>query len=287
MFRRFCLDEYTYKGDNLWEENEYMNPNIKDMRLRNEENVSGIEEILNTSRNIEWRIIENKRVWIKKCPTCNVEQFYSRKGSCNNAILKSSKCKKCSMTGRKITWVDKVSSALKGRGVPPEQEIKRLESRLKMSYTEYLLRRPKFFTYKSNVMSITRRQNLRLLDHYDKPRTLAGESGGYQLDHIITIKDGFSNNINPHIIGNIRNLRFITWEENLKKNRYSDVKIDIKYKNTVLNEVELELLKEYSKFDGRLYKIMNNLTELWYENPSLSKEDAMAMAREINKSNVG
>jgi len=38
---------------------------------------------------------------------------------------------------------------------------------------------------------------------------------------------------------------------------------------------------------GPVYSlIMSAVLEKWYENPSLSKEDAMAMAREINKSNV-
>ena len=71
--------------------------------------------------------------------------------------------------------------------------------------------------YASEVMRITRQQDLTVLENYDKPRGLCGVEGAYQLDHIISIKYGFDNNISPDIIGSINNLQFITWQENRAK----------------------------------------------------------------------
>jgi len=64
---------------------------------------------------------------------------------------------------------------------------------------------------------VTRQQNLSILENFDKPRGLCGVDGAYQLDHIVSIKYGFDNNINPEIIGSIYNLRFVTWEVNRSK----------------------------------------------------------------------
>ena len=55
-----------------------------------------------------------------------------------------------------------------------------------------------------------------------------GKSGAYQIDHIIDIKFGFDNNIPAEEIANIKNLQFISWEENNKKAYHG------KYKNKVL-----------------------------------------------------
>lgn len=48
-------------------------------------------------------------------------------------------------------------------------------------------------------------------------RTLMGIAGGYQLDHIISIKFGYDNHINPNIIADVTNLQVIPWEINRKK----------------------------------------------------------------------
>lgn len=45
----------------------------------------------------------------------------------------------------------------------------------------------------------------------------AGIEGAYQLDHKVSIKYGFDNNIDPEIIGHIENLEMIPWELNRSK----------------------------------------------------------------------
>lgn len=51
----------------------------------------------------------------------------------------------------------------------------------------------------------------------DHPRTLCGIDGGYQLDHIISITEGFEKNMKPSKIGSKSNLRMLTWRDNLAR----------------------------------------------------------------------
>ena len=59
--------------------------------------------------------------------------------------------------------------------------------------------------------------NLDILNPNGYNRTLCGVDGGYQLDHIISIKYGFDNNIPPEVLSNLCNLRLIPWKDNLLK----------------------------------------------------------------------
>lgn len=49
------------------------------------------------------------------------------------------------------------------------------------------------------------------------PRTLCGIDGGYQLDHKISIKEGYDNHLNPEVLGHITNLQMLPWEANRAK----------------------------------------------------------------------
>jgi len=71
--------------------------------------------------------------------------------------------------------------------------------------------------YSYQVWKVTHKQDISLLENYDKPRGRAGVEGAYQLDHIISIKYGFDNDIDPRVIGDLSNLQIITWQENRKK----------------------------------------------------------------------
>ena len=50
-----------------------------------------------------------------------------------------------------------------------------------------------------------------------KPRTKCGVEGGYQLDHIYPVYEGYVNNISPEEISKLENLRIIPWQENQRK----------------------------------------------------------------------
>jgi len=51
----------------------------------------------------------------------------------------------------------------------------------------------------------------------DYPRGKNGQIGVYQLDHIISIKEGFDKNISAEEMGSIDNLQMLTWQDNRDK----------------------------------------------------------------------
>jgi len=102
--------------------------------------------------------------------------------------------------------------------------IKSILKEQNILYSDYINNKNEFGVYKNKVWYLTRKQPLHLLENYNKPRHRAGTNGAYQLDHIVSIKYGFDNNISIEEIAKIENLRFITWEENLKKGAYCEEK---------------------------------------------------------------
>jgi len=77
--------------------------------------------------------------------------------------------------------------------------------------------------YYNEVHKITKRQNIKSLKHYEKRGKSRKGTDNYQLDHIIPISEGFRNNIDPNIIGEITNLRFIPWKENILRNKINKI----------------------------------------------------------------
>lgn len=66
--------------------------------------------------------------------------------------------------------------------------------------------------YYAMVWEFTEEQPLRILENFDKRGWK-----NHHLDHIYPISMGFVNKISPKKIGNIKNLRFIPYKENLSK----------------------------------------------------------------------
>tara|TARA_R110002074_G_scaffold307450_1_gene478293 strand:- start:25 stop:612 length:588 start_codon:yes stop_codon:yes gene_type:complete len=76
--------------------------------------------------------------------------------------------------------------------------------------------------YSNTVHKFTRKtynENKEIINPENRKRALAGTEDGWQLDHIITIREGFNNNIPPEDLAKIGNLRMLPWRENLKRNR--------------------------------------------------------------------
>ena len=51
------------------------------------------------------------------------------------------------------------------------------------------------------------------------PRGLAGEHGVYHLDHIVSIRYGFDNNLLPEEVACKENLQMLPWKENISKGK--------------------------------------------------------------------
>lgn len=79
--------------------------------------------------------------------------------------------------------------------------------------------------YRRLVDQFTKALDVSLLENSDK-RGLCGVQGAYQLDHMYSVKDGYINDVPPHIVGSLANVRFIPWENNLAKSTRSSITKD-------------------------------------------------------------
>jgi transposase len=94
----------------------------------------------------------------------------------------------------------------------------------KSNYNDYINSLSDFKKYKKKVISVTNKQPISKLLNFDK-RGVSGVDGNFHLDHKFSIVEGFIQNISPSIIGNIKNLEFISWEENVKKRTNCSINI--------------------------------------------------------------
>jgi transposase-like protein len=87
---------------------------------------------------------------------------------------------------------------------------------LGVDYDEWLENLPIYTKYRKIVWHTTNKQPINKLKNHDK-RGKSGIKDAYHLDHKFSISEGFKQGIEPEIIGNIVNLVFIPWEENVSK----------------------------------------------------------------------
>ena len=170
------------------------------------------------------RQYENKRSWYNARANLNKtgELFCN---SCAGIIGRQRSDKK--PTGRpkgsKTSTDKRMSHSRPGAGKRLSDSVtfeQRMEGIAKRNgydtYEEYRDSLPAWKGYRIDVMRITNKQPLHLLDHYEK-RGVNGQTGVYTLDHIISIKKGFKEGISPDIVGHIDNLQMLPWEENITK----------------------------------------------------------------------
>lgn len=83
---------------------------------------------------------------------------------------------------------------------------------------------PDYTRYKNRVHKLTSmvyEENKDKINPNNFPRTLAGVEGGYQLDHIISVREGFDRGISPEELSKLENLRMLPWKKNLARNKKS------------------------------------------------------------------
>jgi hypothetical protein len=61
-------------------------------------------------------------------------------------------------------------------------------------------------------------ENIDIINPNRYTRTLCGVEGGWQLDHIITIKECYKRGMTPEEASDISNLRMLPWKDNLMRN---------------------------------------------------------------------
>jgi hypothetical protein len=61
------------------------------------------------------------------------------------------------------------------------------------------------------------KQNINIINPHNYPRTLCGVEGGWQLDHIIPVKECFQQGKSPEEAASINNLRMLPWHDNLMR----------------------------------------------------------------------
>lgn len=120
-------------------------------------------------------------------------------------------------------WYDKLKEAAKHRPSRTEDHNRKIiESKVGMPYDEWLIIKTEFERYSYEVRKLTRLSVIKFSN------LISGEKqDGYHLDHIVSIYDGFKNDIVPTVIAHYTNLRYIPAKQNLTKNKKSDKKIEI------------------------------------------------------------
>lgn len=95
-----------------------------------------------------------------------------------------------------------------------EEEFKKLMPSLKRKKLDKITDTKKRLYY-YQCWYVTESQPLHLLKYHKKRGFRCARC--YNLDHIVSISYGYLNNISPEMIGNISNLRFIPYKENIRK----------------------------------------------------------------------
>lgn len=147
--------------------------------------------------------------FVRNCPDCQKQMEYNRFDSLTRAIKQNTVCNSCSSYKYKKSWTHVIK----------DEHIKQM-SAVKAGYDsfdEYMADLDKKKKYRRAVTIITRQQDISSLPNSDKLRGLCGVDGAYQLDHIISVDEGYKQQIAADQIGHINNLQIIPWKQNLLK----------------------------------------------------------------------
>jgi len=144
----------------------------------------------------------------RNCPDCDTQMSYTSQKGLNNGISNKTICNSCSSYKYNKTFKDVIK--------PEHRKQMRASKAGFKDWDEYVEKYPEKEMYKREVWSYTNKQPIETLPNSDK-RGRCGVDGAYQLDHIISINEGWQRKIPPEIIGHMDNLQILTWEENRKK----------------------------------------------------------------------
>jgi len=156
--------------------------------------------------------IKGEENYFRKCPNCKKSLGYKSKYARDRAEKSGSVCNPCSNILYKKSW----SYVIKNEHIQ-KMAAKKAGYETYSAYMDDLEAKKKYFR---EVRALTRKQDITILPNYERlleNRGLNGISGAYQLDHIISVSEGYRQNISPKQIADISNLQIIPWKENLLK----------------------------------------------------------------------
>lgn len=147
--------------------------------------------------------------YFRVCPECETEIGYNTKYARDRANKKGSVCNSCASYLYKKSWIYRIK----------DEHIKKMAAAKAGydTYEEYMSDLDERKKYWRKVRQITRKQPIETLYNADKLRGLNGTDGAYQVDHIISIKEGYETGVPAEEIGHITNLQIIPWKKNLRK----------------------------------------------------------------------
>jgi len=79
--------------------------------------------------------------------------------------------------------------------------------------------------YSNKVRRLTEKNYVKyfnIINPNNYPRTLCGVDGGYQIDHKLSVRFCYDNNISEEVCSSVSNLQMIEWSQNLNK-RYVNI----------------------------------------------------------------
>lgn len=79
--------------------------------------------------------------------------------------------------------------------------------------------------YSNKVRRLTEKNYVKyfaVINPNNHPRTLCGVDGGYQIDHKLSVRFCYDNNISEEVCASVDNLQMIEWSQNLNK-RYVNI----------------------------------------------------------------
>ena len=189
---------------------------------------------LKEESNLKQRIfhIKNEIYEIPKCQFCNKSASFEQRGTMGYKITCGIKCgnklSRSKIDFKKLT--EKRSNTMNKKdknGLTKYQIIYKKAHITKIKNGNHIPddQRTDFQIYKSKCYKFTYKNDLTKLKGFEN-RGLNGKFNATQLDHKISISYGFLNNIDPQIIGHIKNLEFISWESNIKKHNRCSISLE-------------------------------------------------------------
>lgn len=162
-------------------------------------------EVKITPRRSDKMLVKN---FFKFCPICNKEMQYVSEKTLNTAINNNTMCNRCSAYKYKKNF----------KNVITEKSICKMRATKAgySSWDEYLQLHSQKILYKREVWRLTYKQPIKDLPNWER-RGRCGVKDAYQLDHIVSITEGFAKRIPAEQIAHLSNLRMIPWKENLLK----------------------------------------------------------------------